>query len=385
MSHNMRKSLSLLLSLLGLFDSLYLFWVYVSPWRPMVCLGTGCDAIRASAYSKLVGLPVPLYGVAAYSVLAFLIFAEALVSAQFVRRINYAVGVIAGAGFLFSLYLTYLEAFVVRAWCVWCIVSALAITSILALAVLDLRQPAMPVERGPVLERAARPLVVSLLALGIGAPAFYFLSQRGGLPLVQPPSAQTLRERLVRPESHMAGNPQAAVTVVEFGDFVCPACGQAERVVEETQARYGTRIRFVFRHFPLTRIHPQAEKAAEASECAAEQGKFWEAARKFYTWQDDLSEDALSRYAAQLGLDQSRFVECLASGSMAGRVRRDWEDGLALGVRATPTFFVGPKRIEGSPLLEGFVQLIDQELAAHGLTSGEAAKAGSNAPSSTKR
>jgi protein-disulfide isomerase len=133
------------------------------------------------------------------------------------------------------------------------------------------------------------------------------------------------------------------------------------------------------------RVHPQAEKAAEASECAAEQGKLWEAVRKFYTWQDDLSEDALKRYAAQLGLDKSRFDQCLASGSMTGRVRGDLEDGLALGVRATPTFFVGQKMVEGPLQVERFTQLIDQELVSRGLTSGEATKPISSAPSSPQR
>jgi len=378
----MRKSLSLLVSLLGLFDSLYLLWVYTSPFRPLACLGSGCDAVRASAYSKLGGLPLPLYGAAAYSALALLVFADALAPPAVARRINQAVAAISGAGFLFSIYLTYLEAFVIHAWCLWCIVSTLAISYLFALALVDLSRPVPAGERGSVFARVTRQLEVGLLALAMGIPAFYFLSRQRELPPVQPPSAQTLRERLVRPDSHVTGNPQAEVTVVEFGDFECPACGQEEQVVEEVRARYGTQIRFVFRQFPLLRLHPWAEKAAEASECAAEQGKFWETVRKLYTWQDDLREGALKQYAAQMGLDKNLFAQCLEKGSRAERVHRDWQDGVALGVRATPTFFIGSKMFSGFLTVEQFTQALDQELSGRGLTSGKPAKPPGSAPAS---
>lgn len=378
----MRKSLSLLLSLLGLFDSLYLLWVYTSPFRPLACVGNGCDAVRASAYARMGGLPVPLYGVVAYSALALLIFADAFASPAVARRMNQAVAAISGAGFLFSIYLSYLEAFVVRAWCFWCIVSALAISLLFVLALVDLSRPIPPAEPGPVVVRVGRQAGVALLALVVGIPAFYFLSRQRELPPARPPSAQTLRERLVRQDSHVTGNPQAEVTIVEFADFQCPACGQEEQVTEEVRARYGTQIRFIFRQFPLIHAHPWSEKAAEASECAAEQGKFWEAVRKFYTWQDDLRETALKNYAAQLGLDTNRFAECLESGSQAERVHRDWEDGVALGVRATPTFFVDSKMLIGFLPVERFAQLVDQELAARSLTTGKSTQLPPAAPDS---
>jgi protein-disulfide isomerase/uncharacterized membrane protein len=369
----MRKSLSLVFSLIGFLDSLYLLWVYTSPLHPLACLGTGCDAARASAYSSLAGLPLPLYGVVAYLALALLLLAEPLAPARIALGIHYAVGAIAAAGFLFSLYLTYLEASVIHAWCFWCIVSGLAMTLVLALSLPDLRRT-RPVEAVPMRPRAVRQLIIVLVMLGIGLPGLRALSRHGELPPVRPPSAEMLRERLVRPDSHITGNPQAAVTVVEFGDFECPVCGQYERIMEEIRARYASRVRFVFRQFPLTPIHPQAEKAAEASECAGAQGKFWEAVIKFYTWQDDLSEDALEQYAGQLGLNQSAFDRCLSSGEMRDRVQRDLEDGFALGVRATPTFFVGPKMVVGAIPLKQFAQLIDRELARQKPASGDTAK-----------
>src|SRR5208283_2663683 len=98
----MRKSLSLLLALLGLFDSLYLLWIYTSPSRPMVCLGTGCDTVRLSAYSHLWNLPMPIFGVAGYVLVALLIIAESLAPAALAIEIRYALGGATGLGFLFS-------------------------------------------------------------------------------------------------------------------------------------------------------------------------------------------------------------------------------------------------------------------------------------------
>jgi protein-disulfide isomerase/uncharacterized membrane protein/rhodanese-related sulfurtransferase len=367
----MRKPLLLPLSLIGLFDSLYLLWVYTLPSRLIVCLGSGCDAVRASSYAHLFGLPLPAFGVANYAVLALLILAKDLVSARLGRAIQYAVTGISCVGFLFSIYLTSLQAFVIHAWCAWCDVSALVVTGIFFLSVFELRRPLAPTDPVAVLARVRANFVLCVVALLIGVPGFILLSRHRGLPPVPQASSQTLAEHLVRPESHMTGNLRAPVTLVEFGDFECPSCGLSEEAVRQVRAQHGERIRFVFRQFPLSKIHPQAEKAAEASECAAEQGKFWEAVEKLYVEQADLSVDALKRYARELGLDQSRFNQCLDSGETASCVNQDLADGRALGVRATPTFFIGQKRIEGALELAQFSQLIEQELASHAaMTTG---------------
>ena len=379
----MKKLLSLALGLLGLFDSLYLLWVYTSPSHPMVCLGTGCDVVRASAYSHLWGVSIPVYGVASYTTLVVLLLATTLVTPRLVQILEYSVAGISGIGFLFSLYLSYLEGFVIHAWCAWCVVSALVITGIFALAVANLLSPGRPPQAEPseALAQVRAEFAVCVAAILVGVPAFLLLARHGELPPLPQPAAEALLERLVRPDSHLAGDPQAPVTVVEFGDFECPMCAQVEEAARAARAKYGTRIRFVFREFPVLAIHPQSEKAAEAAECAAEQGKFWEAAEKFYAGQRDLSEPALERYAAELGLDSNRFHQCLASGAQAARVRRDLDDGHALGVRGTPTFFVGRNMIEGPLQLAQFSQLIDQELAARGPLT---AKAGQFTPDSPK-
>jgi protein-disulfide isomerase/rhodanese-related sulfurtransferase/uncharacterized membrane protein len=368
----MRKNLLLALPLLGLFDSLYLLWVYTSPSRPMVCLGSGCDVVRASSYAHRFGLPLPAFGVASYLVLALLILAEDLVPGRLGRLFQFAVAGISCVGFLFSIYLTSLQAFVIHAWCAWCDVSAVVVTGIFILSVFELRRPLAPSDPGAAIARVRTNFVLCVLALVIGVPAFILLSQHGGLPPVVEASSQTLAERLVRPESHITGNLRAPLTLVEFGDFECPACGISEEVARQIRAQYGDRIRFVFRQFPLSKIHPQAEKAAEASECAGEQGKFWEGLEKLYAEQADLSVNALKRYAGELGLDQTRFNQCLDSGETASRVNQDLADGRALGVRATPTFFIGRKRIEGPMDFALFSQLIEQQLTSAGATTAGA-------------
>ncbi len=119
----MRRSVTLALSLLGLFDALYLLYTYTSPSRPMVCIGTGCDAVRASAYSTFAGVPMPAFGVLGYVLASIVIITESLFSAQAARVARHALLGMTGFGFLFSLYLEYLQAFVIHAYCAWCVTS----------------------------------------------------------------------------------------------------------------------------------------------------------------------------------------------------------------------------------------------------------------------
>ncbi|MGA3327484.1 MAG: thioredoxin domain-containing protein [Terriglobia bacterium] len=367
----MRKSISFILALLGTFDSLYLLWIYTSPSRPMVCLGTGCDAVRLSAYSHLAGVPMPVFGVGGYVLVALLIIGESLVPAALAIEVRYALAGATGFGFLFSLYLEYLQGFVIHAFCAWCVTSGLVMTALCVLAIYDVVRPAPDADPPAQLAQVRSYFTVGVAALLIGVPAFYELATHGEkAPLPPPPASDTTADRLVRPDSHIAGNPNAAVTVVEFGDFECPVCGREEPVAREIRAKYAKQIRFVFRQFPLIHIHPFSERMAEASECAAEQGKFWEAVDEIYSRQDDsTSEQGLQRAAAAIGLDPARFNQCMASGTEAERVRWDLEDGKALGVdlSGTPTFFIGRRAAPGVPDLDELSQLIDQELAAEGV------------------
>lgn len=143
---------------------------------------------------------------------------------------------------------------------------------------------------------------------------------------------------------HSKGNPDAKVRIVEFSDFQCPACGIAYPTVKKIFEEFSSEIYFTYRHFPLRTQHPFAQKAAEASECAAEQGKFWEMHDALFENQQNLKVDDLKSYASGMGLDSEKFNACLASGKLASKVSADFSAGTALGVNSTPTFFINGQK-----------------------------------------
>jgi Na+/H+ antiporter NhaA len=152
----------------------------------------------------------------------------------------------------------------------------------------------------------------------------------------------------VDPErDHVRGPLDAPVTVVEYGDFECPYCGQAEPVVRELLRDFGD-VRYVWRHLPLSDVHPQARLAAEAAEVAADQGAFWEMHDLLLTHQNALGPDDLMRYAEQLGLDVERFTDDLWHAVGALRVAEDIDSADLSGVSGTPTFFINGRRHYGA-------------------------------------
>jgi Na+/H+ antiporter NhaA len=146
---------------------------------------------------------------------------------------------------------------------------------------------------------------------------------------------------------HLRGPLDAPVTVVEYGDFECPYCGRAEPAVRELLADFGD-VRYVWRHLPLTDVHPHAQLAAEAAEAAAAQGAFWEMHDTLLDHQDELRPADLARYAAQLGLDGARFGKELGKHTGAARVAEDVDSADLSGVSGTPTFFINGQRHQGA-------------------------------------
>jgi Na+/H+ antiporter NhaA len=146
---------------------------------------------------------------------------------------------------------------------------------------------------------------------------------------------------------HVRGPIEAPVTLVEYGDFECPYCGQAEPIVRELLTDFGD-LEYVWRHLPLRDVHPHAQKAAEAAEAASRQGAFWEMHDLLLTRQDALRVKDLVGYAEALGLDVARFTEDLRSDALASRVAKDVESADFSGVTGTPTFFINGQRHHGA-------------------------------------
>ncbi len=176
------------------------------------------------------------------------------------------------------------------------------------------------------------------------------------------------------------GPKDAKVTVIEFSDYECAYCGAADGTHDVLIARFKQsdpswepavpklkelakegKIKFVYRDFPLN-IHKNAQKAAEASECADEQGKFWEYHDVLFENQDALDVSNLKKYAQEIGFDSAKFNECLDSGKMAAETKKDFTDGVSYGVSGTPAFFVNGVLISGAAPFKDFEGLINSEL-----------------------
>jgi protein-disulfide isomerase len=151
----------------------------------------------------------------------------------------------------------------------------------------------------------------------------------------------------VGPDDHVQGNAKAPVTLVEYGDFECPYCGAAYLVLKEIQRQMGEGVRFVFRQFPLAESHPHALAAAEASEAASAQGKFWPMHDLLYEHQTALGNVHLVGYARELGLDLNRFSKETEGHVYRARIEEDFRGGIRSGVNGTPSLFINGLRYDG--------------------------------------
>jgi protein-disulfide isomerase len=164
---------------------------------------------------------------------------------------------------------------------------------------------------------------------------------------------------LIQPVSdadHIEGSFEAAVTLVEYGDYECPYCGAAYPVIKQIQRKMGKQLRFVFRNFPLTNMHPFAEISAEAAEAASAQGKFWQMHDALYENQEALSEEMIFTLGPKIGLDMKIFTKDMESRTFKDKVRKDFMGGVKSGVNGTPTLFINGERFDqnfdGELLLE---------------------------------
>jgi len=174
---------------------------------------------------------------------------------------------------------------------------------------------------------------------------------------------------LTVPGAPFRGPKDAPVTIVVFWDAQCPFCAKAQAVLQQVLETYPNEVKLVFRHFPLER-HAHAKLAAEAAECAARQGKFWEYYAQLHADATRLSLEGLRVLAQELGLDLRAFATCLDTGKARGRVVKDLADGREAGVTGTPTFFINGRIVEGAQPFATFERLIDRELVLRGLPRG---------------
>jgi protein-disulfide isomerase len=166
----------------------------------------------------------------------------------------------------------------------------------------------------------------------------------------------------VTPQDHIQGREDAQATLVEYGDYECPHCGAAYRIIKRVQKHFGRTLRFVFRNFPLREMHPHAESAAEVAEFAGVQGKFWEMHDRLFENQERLSGPLYSELAGELGLSPAALWEALEDGRYRNRVRADFSSGVRSGVNGTPTFFINGKRHDGAVDYESLVLAIQQAI-----------------------
>jgi len=176
------------------------------------------------------------------------------------------------------------------------------------------------------------------------------------IPAPDPSSIQTFN---ITKDDHVRGAFNAPITLVEFSDFECPFCGRIYPTFKSILSKYDGKVRLVYKYFPLS-FHPNAQKAAEAAECANEQGKFWEYHDKLFDNQAvGFSLDNFKSWAKDLGLDSSKFNNCLDSGKYADKVQADEKEGAAKGVRGTPATFINGQLVSGALPLDSFTQIID--------------------------
>jgi protein-disulfide isomerase len=193
---------------------------------------------------------------------------------------------------------------------------------------------------------------------GVQADFIKGLRQKYGVKvMLEPPRVQVSTDD----DASKGGPSGAPVTIVEFSDYQCPFCSRAETVVDEVMKKYGEKVRLIMRDYPLS-FHQNAETAAMGSECAEEQGKFWEMHKAMFGNQAKLAATDLVETAGSLGLDKEAFKGCLDSGKFRSEVQKDFQDGQKYGVTGTPTFFINGVMVVGARGVESFSEIIDREL-----------------------
>ena len=350
-------------AMVGMFASIYLLITYVTG-KPIVCgLESGCDLVRASAQAKTIfNLPRPLLGVVFYSVMMGLLIARIYVHKRSALWTN-SILAWAGIGLAESAWLVEVQAFQMHAYCTWCLTSAACTLVLFVLAFFE-------GEKEPDEYRTMKELKWTFYALLIGIVGggllmWSLLSQEAGgnLMNIGPVTGSSALQLLVPPGTPTYGDVTSTVTVTEFLDLECPACRAFYPTMKQIRDEYADRVRFAYRLFPLTELHPHARAAAIADTCAERQGKFLEYADAALLNQQALERPDLIRYADALGLNDAQFQTCLDDPTAAAQVDTGRKAGDALGINGTPTIFINDVKLDSPPTYDQFKQLLDNALA----------------------
>ena len=175
---------------------------------------------------------------------------------------------------------------------------------------------------------------------------------------LQPNQQSYLLSRPVNEKDHSQGIDTAPVTLLMYGAYECPHCVEGNKIVKQIQRKLGENLRFVFRHFPRTNVHPHAEAAAEVAEAAGEQGKFWEMHDKLFENYNRLDGEHLVGYAEELELDMAQFARAISGRFYNNKVREDLESGIESGVKGTPTYFINEVKHNGSGELDVLLEAV---------------------------
>ena len=208
-------------------------------------------------------------------------------------------------------------------------------------------------------------LIISIFTGGFGGRDTNVVNNNAGNQPNAPSGIISVNAEDYVDDDPFLGDKKAPVTIVEFSDFQCPYCARfRQQTFDQIKQEYIVtgKVRFVYRDFPLSSIHPMAQKAAEAAECADEQNKFWEYHDGIFANQASLSIDNMKKWAKDLGLDSSKFNSCLDSEKYANEVRNDLSDATKTGGQGTPYFLVGNTQLSGAYPFEAFQQAIESQL-----------------------
>lgn len=222
----------------------------------------------------------------------------------------------------------------------------------------------LPPNGGTALQAKVRLLLTLRRLVALRGEYFNTLARKyhAQITLPVPQKPVVYRHVVNGPDDLARGPANAPVTLVEFSDFQCPFCKRAEQTLRALEQQYPGKLRVVYRYFPLLPIHPDSVTAAEAAQCAAEQGKFWPYHDILFTKQNALGSPDLEKYAQELELNMQRFDACLNTDATVSRVAGDVAEGNRLGVNGTPTFFINGIRLSGAQPIARFKKLIDAAL-----------------------